>query len=111
MIESVSLSERQWSILRFELAPFADRIERVAVFGSRALGRAKPASDIDIAIYGTLDEAAMARLWSRFDQSSLAVTVDLVHYDNLTSGPMKRHIDRYAIPIFTGAELTAERPI
>lgn len=101
------LTPRETEILRETLAPYADAIDRVVLFGSRALGTSRPSSDIDLAIFSTLDQRQMARLWTLFDESSLAVTVDLIDYARLTDPAMKRHIDRVGKTVFTRDELTA----
>ena len=97
------LSARDRSIVRDVLAPFAPRIDRIAVFGSRALGTARPASDIDLALWGDLDDATMARIATRFLESSLAVTVDAVAYGPHLAAAFRRHIDLVAKPLFDGA--------
>ncbi len=99
------LTLRETEILRKTFAPHADAIDRVVIFGSRALGTSRPSSDIDLAVFGTLDEKQMARLWTLFDESSLAVTVDLIDYARLTDPAMKRHTDRVGKTIFTRDEL------
>ena len=109
MADGIMLSERDRSIIRRVLAPFADRIERVGVFGSRSLGTAAPASDIDLVLWGDLDDRTMSRLWSLFDESSLAVTVDVVAYGADFSSAFRRHIDRVAKLLFTHDDLVAEQ--
>lgn len=99
------LTERERQIVGDVLSPFADRIKRAAVFGSRALGTARPASDIDLVLYGDLSEADVARLWTLFDESSLAVSVDVVDYARLGQQPLTRHIDAVAQTLFTREEL------
>lgn len=101
------LTEREIEIVGKVLKPFADRIDQVAVFGSRALGTAHPASDIDLAIYGTLSEAEVARIWTLFDQSALAVTVDIADYPRLSPSSFRRHIDNVAKTLFTQEQLKA----
>ena len=101
------LTEREVQIVERVLKPFADRIDRVAVFGSRALGNARPASDIDLVLYGSLSEAEVARLWTLFDESALAVTVDVVDYPRLVPSSFKRHIDAVAKTLFTQEQLKA----
>ncbi|WP_374944634.1 nucleotidyltransferase domain-containing protein [Sphingomonas sp.] len=107
MDDDIILSERDREIVRGVLLPFADRIERVAVFGSRANGKARPASDIDIALWGDVDDALRARLWSLFDRSSLAVSVDVVVYSPTLSVFMRHHIDVASRLLFSGADLRA----
>ncbi len=91
------------------LSKFADRIDRVAVFGSRATGTERPASDIDLVVHGSIDDATVARIWSLLDQSSLAVSVDVVRYDGIPDGSFRRHIDNCAKPLFDRAELISVR--
>lgn len=105
--DGIILSERDRAILCRVLAPFADRIERVGVFGSRALGGAKPQSDIDLVIWGSLDDASMARLWTEFDESSLAVPVDIVVHGTVLPPALRRHIDRVAKLLFVRNDLQA----
>lgn len=52
----------------------------VAVFGSRAGGKVKPASDLDLALLadGPLPLEVLAELAEAFDESSLPWKVDLV---------------------------------
>lgn len=107
--DTLALSDRERAILRDALSAFADRIDCAAIFGSRALGRAHAASDIDLVLYGTLDDAAVARLWTMLDESSLAVTVDVARYDGLGRSSLRRHIDACAVPIFTQDDLLAAR--
>lgn len=101
------LSQRETTIVRKVLAPFADAIDHVVVFGSRALGTARPASDIDLAIYGSLTEREIARLWTMFDESSLAVSVDIVDYRRSAGSPIARHIDAVGKMLFTRDDLRA----
>ena len=101
------LSPREIEIVRQILAPFADSIDRVAVFGSRAMGTAQPHSDIDLALFGSLSERQLARLWTLFDESSLAVSVDLVDYQQSAGTPLQRHIDSVAQTLFTREQLKA----
>ena len=56
------LSQQQLAVLRAVLAPFADRIELVGIFGSRATGMARPNSDIDLVLYGDVEAAVVDRL-------------------------------------------------
>lgn len=87
------------------MAEFADRIDRVAVFGSHATGRARDNSDIDLVVYGRLASHDIDRLWTLFDESELSVPVDVVSYDDTLYPPLKRHIDAVARTIFTNEQL------
>ena len=56
----------------------------VRVFGSRATGKARPYSDLDLAIVGsgTLDLSALGRLLTEFEESDLPFTVDVVDWNS-----------------------------
>jgi type I restriction enzyme S subunit len=72
------------------------KLEKVVLFGSRAMGTYSPASDIDLALYGdglTLQD--VARLASEIEECDLPVEVDLIRYDTITSEPLKEHIARH----------------
>lgn len=101
----IVMTDRERAIVKSVLRPFADHIRDVSVFGSRALARARPSSDIDLVLRGDLDDSMLARLWSLFDRSGLAVTTDLVRYEALGDVPLRRHIDLYGKTLFTHADL------
>lgn len=87
------------------LQPYAEHIEKVCVFGSNALGTARRNSDIDLVIYGRLDEADIDRIWTLLDDSPLAVSVDVVGYDLPLYPQLRAHIDRTAQLLFTRDDL------
>lgn len=99
------LTPHQRRVLLGILAVFSDRIERVAVFGSRATGAARPSSDIDLVLYGNIDAKLERRLSSLFEDSPLPVRVDVVAYHSLTHAPLKAHIDSVALTLFTQKDL------
>ncbi len=75
----------------------------VDVFGSRATGRARPNSDIDLVLYGPVPEAMLARLHQRFEDSLLPVSVDLLIYERIADPALKAEIDRFARMLFEPA--------
>lgn len=101
------MSPEHSAAIRDILAPFAAKIERVAIFGSRATGRARENSDIDLVIYGSLNERDVDRIWTLFDESALAVTVDVIAYNLDLYPPLRRHIDQVAQPLLDRADLDA----
>ncbi len=62
--------------------------KKVVAFGSRVLGKAKPFSDLDLAIYSdaTLPAATMAHMRDAFSASNLPIKVDLVEVFGLDEG-------------------------
>lgn len=99
----ISLRERQ--IVADVLRPYAPFIETVGIFGSRATGKARASSDIDMVLYGSLDDRQIQRIWTLFDNSPLAVTVDVLAYDAIAHAPLRRHIDSVMKPLFAKADL------
>ncbi|MCB1556294.1 MAG: nucleotidyltransferase domain-containing protein [Alphaproteobacteria bacterium] len=90
------------------LSPYADRIETVALFGSRAQGTYRPDSDIDMVLYGSVGAHEIARLHTLFDDSSLPFPVDIKAYQLIDYGPLKDHIDRVAVPLLRQRDLTED---
>lgn len=69
------LSEKALDTVVAILKPYAERIDRVALYGSRATGAYRPNSDIDMVVHGALNEAEQDRLYTLFDESNLSVPV------------------------------------
>ncbi len=88
------------------LAPYADRVERAAIFGSRASGTARANSNIDLVLYGTVTRQDVDRLWTMFAESALSVPVDVVAYSDDLYPALKRHIDAVSVPLFSRSDLT-----
>lgn len=99
------LSERQVAMIAEVLAPFAEHIERVGLFGSRATGTQKPGSDVDLVLYGSLTEAMADRLWTRFTDSLLPFSVDVVAYSLIQWPALQRHIDAVMQPLLSHDDL------
>lgn len=100
MTTRFGLNERELALIREILQTQVDRIERVGVFGSRAEGRQRPNSDLDLVLYGTADEAVCDRLWTLFQDSPLAFSVDVKSYGTIAYSPLRAHIDRAVQPLF-----------
>lgn len=75
-------------------------LSRVGVFGSRAQGREKINSDLDLVLYGAKDKYTAGRLKSLLQESSLPISVDIVLYDTLSNAALKEHIDLVAKTLF-----------
>lgn len=102
------LTETQWAIVQDVLARFASQGIRFAVFGSRATGRARRNSDIDLVVYGT-DAQTADDIKIAFDESPLVLTVDVVAYEKIANPALKAHIDRVAVPLAPLANPPATR--
>ena len=102
------LTDRQLELIRRILAPFADRIKRVDLFGSRAQGKHSPDSDIDLVIHGDIDAKTADRIWTLFTESSLPLKTDVLIYDQIQKQALKAHIDLVGLPLFTQKVLLQE---
>jgi predicted nucleotidyltransferase len=87
------------------LAPYADRIDRVSLFGSRATGTYRPNSDIDLVLHGDVSAELVGRLCTLFQESALPVAVDVKGYDLTAYAPLKRHMDVCMRPLFSQQQL------
>ncbi|MCY4486423.1 MAG: nucleotidyltransferase domain-containing protein [Deltaproteobacteria bacterium] len=99
------LTAKQLLTIKRILAPYADIITRVDLFGSRATGTCRPDSDIDMVLHGQLDERTIDRLWTLFHESNLPVAVDVKSYDLTTYRPLRDHMDEVRQPLFTQLDL------
>ena len=70
-------------------------IERVLIFGSRAMGNAKHGSDIDLALYGEKATRETADSLSRELNERLPIPyyIDVLAYRAIDHDGLKRHID------------------
>jgi predicted nucleotidyltransferase len=99
------LTKQERNTLLHAFAPYARHIDRVGILGSRATGKAGPASDIDIVLYGDLDVQSERRLWTMLDETELPVAVDLVVYSRIKNALLKSHIDAVCVELFTCRDL------
>lgn len=100
------LNKMQISALLDVLAPFAERIERVGLFGSRARGTPRANSDIDLVLYGAdVDESLVDRLWTLFQESSSPLKVDVAAYALLNDPLFSMRIDHTEKILFTQDDL------
>jgi uncharacterized protein len=99
------LSAAQRETLRQILSRYAAQIESVDIFGSRAQGTQRANSDLDLVLHGTLDEAAIDRLWTLFQESNLPFSVDVKSYEQTLYAPLRAHMDTVCNTLFTKEEL------
>lgn len=99
------LSMKQLDTLRSILLPFSSKIDHVGLFGSRATGFYRPNSDVDLVIYGSLDEKTIDRIFTLFSESNLPIKVDLQAYNLIDYLPLKNHIDSNMVVLFTHNQL------
>ena len=99
------ISDAELETIRAVLAECDDEITQVDLFGSRATGKHRSHSDIDLVIHGTVREAAIDRLRTLFIESNLPVSVDIFNYDGITCLPLKEHVDTVRQRLFTAQDI------
>ena len=89
------LSEKSMEIIRSIYAQFP-QIERVVIYGSRAMGNFREGSDIDMTIIadGVFSDDDLLRVADDFDDSMLPYLVDVSDFSQLKSESLKDHIRR-----------------
>ncbi len=92
-------------IIAAAIAPFANRIDKVSVYGSRATGRWRPGSDIDLLICGPIGLGDMLLIQVALEESDLPYQVDLMHERDLAMPDIRRAIMAQAVPLFTQSDL------
>ncbi len=75
-------------------------IEKVKIFGSRAMGNYRNNSDIDLVVWGKSTEKLMAKLKNELDELPLPYQFDIKSYDEITHLPLRQHIDNYALDFY-----------
>ncbi len=96
----IGLTPKEQEILQNVFKKF-DNINEVILFGSRALGTHKTASDIDLAIKGKVDINTLSKLkYTLEEDTNLPYFFDVVIYDNLDNLELKKHIDEFGKIIY-----------
>lgn len=75
-------------------------INCVKIFGSRALETYRNNSDIDLALWGDVNDQLLAKISNELDELSLPYLFDLQIYNNINHAGLREHIDRYAKVIY-----------
>ncbi len=103
-IDSFGLSQRDIQTIH-ELFKLHAPVKRVFIFGSRATGRFKTGSDIDLAIMNEgVPEITLSELLSEFEESTLPYRVDLVDFTKLTHPDFIKHIHEFGVAFYERAE-------
>ncbi|WGK68529.1 nucleotidyltransferase domain-containing protein [Candidatus Haliotispira prima] len=88
------LFPKEMQIIKEVLLPYKEKIDQIALFGSRAMGTYKEGSDIDLVLYGELTEKEERRIGSEFQESSLVLNLDIKVYHLIGHKPLQEHIDK-----------------
>lgn len=96
------LTQQDQERIRSAIQQFPE-IERTIIFGSRAIGNFKKASDVDLAIFGkNITSTTAIRLRSLLNEElPLPYFFDVVVYEKITNDKLKRHIDEHGVALFS----------
>lgn len=72
-----------------------DEIEKVVIFGSRAMGNYKNGSDVDIAVFGeNISNKVIFKLNDYLNEVyPLPYFFDVINYNSITNENLKKHIN------------------
>jgi predicted nucleotidyltransferase len=87
------------------------QVELAVLYGSRAIGRHRPASDIDLTLVGRdLDASTLAGIEADLDDLLLPWMIDLSSFSDLNHPPLLVHIERVGQVFYRRGELIQGRP-
>lgn len=94
------LSETIRESLRDVFAQFP-QIDRVLVYGSRATGRHRPQSDIDLAVLApTMSDREFSRLWMALDDLPILFRLDVSLWHEVTNAALKQSMLDNGVPLY-----------
>ena len=95
------LSEKQLEEIVDFIAQYP-KVETAVLFGSRALGTYKEASDVDIALHGEkVNHSLAAKMKFNIEEDTyLPFMFDFVAYPTITNDALRKHIDTKGVVIF-----------
>lgn len=78
------------------------KIEKVIIYGSRALGTFKPGSDIDLCLVGEeISDDIVSSLKTETDELNTPYFFDISVYHVISSTHLVNHIDTYGLIFFS----------
>lgn len=84
--------------------------EAVLIYGLRARGHYKPASDIDITIKGeNIDLTLLSEIECDLDDLLLPYKLDISIYDRISNSDLINHIDRVGVKLYEKTSIITEK--
>lgn len=97
MNSDFGLSAHSLNMIRDTLSQFPE-IKDAIIFGSRAMGKYKKGSDVDIALKGDVNQDTIVKIYVILDQKlPLPYKFDLVKDETIDNLELKAHIDQHGI--------------
>jgi predicted nucleotidyltransferase len=102
-LASTGLPESALAAIQQVLATHPE-VEQAILYGSRALGRQRPSSDIDLTLIGAdLSAATLARIDADLDDLLLPWVIDLSCHASLRHPALLDHIERVGVVLYERA--------
>ncbi|MBP9841095.1 MAG: nucleotidyltransferase domain-containing protein [Simkaniaceae bacterium] len=79
------------------------QIITVFIYGSRAMGKETPGSDIDLALITNTDHDISGTIQSDLDALPTPYLFDVIDYQRITHQPLRDHVDRVGKIVFQRA--------
>ena len=93
--------ERQDREIIIDILSSNEKVERAVLYGSRVLRTFRPASDIDIALFGdSLTFSDIAQLAYTLEETTIPQKIDLLLYNTLTNHDLRNHIEESGVDWF-----------
>lgn len=93
-MNNFGLSEKTIEIIKKLLFNYP-QIKEVKIFGSRAKGNYKPSSDIDLALFGNIDDKLLRHIASELDELPTPYQFDVLNYNDIDNENLKNNIDKF----------------
>ena len=78
------------------------QIKSAKIFGSRAIGTYRHGSDIDISLFGDLDDNLMYEIKDKIEELPTPYMFDVLNYQTIENKNLKKHIDDYGVTLYHG---------
>ena len=75
-------------------------VEAVKLFGSRAKGTHDPHSDVDLAVWGQIDQLRAEAIAAELDDLPLPYRYDVIPFHAIQLAELREHIRRVGVPIY-----------
>ena len=99
-MKQLDLPEHELAVLRETFGRFPT-IQRVCIFGSRANGSARRASDIDLAIFATnATPAEWSEISEALEEASVIFHMDIIRGDAAVSPRLRQKIETEGVRIY-----------
>jgi predicted nucleotidyltransferase len=90
------ISEKSYTLILSAFHKFPE-VEKVLIYGSRAIGNYKSGSDIDLAVSGAnISTETILKLKTLLEQElPIPYYFDITHYETISNSALKKHIDEF----------------